>query len=74
LISLNPAASRFMTLTPERHQLTIQELAEIMQVVMRVGVLMLKSGTVSFRVEQVMPLKRGLVSWLWSAASMQHEF
>lgn len=30
------------------------ELAEIMQVVMRVGVLMLQSGTVSFRVEQAM--------------------
>lgn len=43
-----------MTLTPERPQLTVQELAEIMQVVMRVGVLMLKFGTVSFRVEQAM--------------------
>jgi uncharacterized membrane protein YjjP (DUF1212 family) len=38
----------------DRRQLTFQELAEIMQVVMRVGVLMLKSGTVSFRVEQAM--------------------
>ena len=37
-----------------RLQLTFQELAEIMQVVMRVGVLMLKSGTVSFRVDQAM--------------------
>ncbi len=38
----------------ERLQLTFQELAEIMQVVMRVGVLMLKSGTISFRVDQAM--------------------
>jgi uncharacterized membrane protein YjjP (DUF1212 family) len=30
------------------------ELADIMQVVMRIGVLMLRSGTVSFRVEQAM--------------------
>lgn len=35
-------------------QLTVPELVEIMQAVMRVGVLMLKSGTVSFRVEQAM--------------------
>lgn len=35
-------------------QPTVPELTEIMQVVMRVGVLMLKSGTVSFRVEQSM--------------------
>jgi uncharacterized membrane protein YjjP (DUF1212 family) len=39
---------------PSHRQLTFQELADIMQVVMRVGVLMLKSGTVSFRVEQAM--------------------
>lgn len=35
-------------------QLTVPELVEIMQAVMRVGVLMLKCGTVSFRVEQAM--------------------
>jgi uncharacterized membrane protein YjjP (DUF1212 family) len=35
-------------------QLTFQELGEIMQVVMRVGVIMLQSGTISFRVEQAM--------------------
>jgi len=40
--------------TSGRLQLTFQELAEIMQVVMRVGVLMLKSGTISFRVDQAM--------------------
>ncbi|WNZ22621.1 threonine/serine exporter family protein [Leptolyngbya sp. NK1-12] len=43
-----------MTRPAERHQLTVQDLVEIMQVVMRVGVLMLQSGTVSFRVEQAM--------------------
>lgn len=43
-----------MTLPAERPPLTLPELAEIMQVVMRVGVLMLKSGTISFRVEQAM--------------------
>lgn len=43
-----------MALEFEQRQLTFQELADIMQVVMRVGVLMLKSGTVSFRVEQAM--------------------
>lgn len=35
-------------------RLTFQQLVDIMQVVMRVGVVMLKSGTVSFRVEQAM--------------------
>lgn len=34
--------------------LSVCELADAMQVVMRVGVLMLRSGTVSFRVEQAM--------------------
>lgn len=43
-----------MGATSGRLQLTFQELAEIMQVVMRVGVLMLKSGTISFRVDQAM--------------------
>ncbi len=43
-----------MTLPAERPPLTLPELVEIMQVVMRVGVLMLKSGTISFRVEQAM--------------------
>lgn len=43
-----------MVLDSEHHPLTFQDLAEIMQVVMRVGVMMLKSGTVSFRVEQAM--------------------
>lgn len=43
-----------MTLPVERPSLTIPELAEIMQAVMRVGILMLQSGTVSFRVEQAM--------------------
>ncbi|MCU0524430.1 MAG: threonine/serine exporter family protein [Elainella sp. Prado103] len=38
----------------DRPTLTVPELVEIMQVVMRVGVLMLQSGTVSFRVEQAM--------------------
>lgn len=35
-------------------QLTFQQLGEIMQVVIRVGVIMLQSGTISFRVEQAM--------------------
>lgn len=39
---------------PSQRRLSPQELAEIMQVVMRVGVLMLQSGTLSFRVEQAM--------------------
>lgn len=34
--------------------LTLNQLSEIMQVVIRVGVIMLRSGTVSFRVEQAM--------------------
>lgn len=37
-----------------RCPLTLPDLIEIMQVIMRVGVLMLQSGTISFRVEQAM--------------------
>jgi uncharacterized membrane protein YjjP (DUF1212 family) len=43
-----------MAFSSNRCPLTLPELIEIMQVVMRVGVLMLQSGTVSFRVEQAM--------------------
>lgn len=45
-----------MTIEQDRHEepLAACELADVMQVVMRVGVLMLRSGTVSFRVEQAM--------------------
>lgn len=35
-------------------QLTFQDLGEIMQVVLRIGTMMLQSGTISFRVEQAM--------------------
>lgn len=39
---------------PDRHSWHHPNLADIMQIVMRIGVLMLRSGTVSFRVEQAM--------------------
>ncbi|MBW4661680.1 MAG: threonine/serine exporter family protein [Drouetiella hepatica Uher 2000/2452] len=41
-------------LPSHRSELTIAELAQIMQVVMRFGTLMLRCGTVSFRVEEAM--------------------
>lgn len=39
---------------PDRHPQSDPNLADIMQIVIRIGVLMLRSGTVSFRVEQAM--------------------
>lgn len=39
---------------PRQCRLSAAELTEIMQIVMRVGILMLRSGTISFRVEQAM--------------------
>ncbi|NJO81194.1 MAG: threonine/serine exporter family protein [Cyanobacteria bacterium RM1_2_2] len=43
-----------MAFSSDRCPLTLSDLIEVMQAVMRVGVLMLQSGTVSFRVEQAM--------------------
>lgn len=55
IISSKKAENCFMsTLPPDRSIPPQPHLADVMQIVMRIGVLMLRSGTVSFRVEQAM--------------------